>query len=647
MFLQRFTVEEHNQFNEVKAQAECRGAYQAELDELDAAIRRPSYKATDFYPASGKPTAAERSTAAAAARTANANRIAARDVAQKRLKELSETIRRETRALLKERFDYPIFMYEAEKVGITATGEADRNELYPNDNLPPDLEATCLDLYRQFRRDPERFFRDRPRGVSAAGGAFAVGFGELERWDPASFHGITWHWPASVMTPIGSMLRLRREKADRTLYDFASLQPITIHFDGSIDRREVEAGREYTMDLQFARPGDVVVAKIDLKNGAVGLVPDWKNVVVTNHFAVYEPDRLRLVPEYFTLLIQTGFFKAYLWRNKVGAEGRKEVKLEFFESIAIPLPSLETQRAIVVRWQAAQAEADAAEERVKQVETETDFRCYATLELEAPKQGHKSRAFVAYWRGFSRWSVSFNQAAETGNLTRGKYPIVALGSILDMVQYGTSDKANSHGEGVPVLRISNIKSRTLDLTDLKYVPLPTSAKKSLLLQDGDILIIRTSGSRDLVGTCAVFHESTDFVFASYLIRLRVAGDKADADYLSWLINSAFGRQQVDAISRQIMQNNINSEELRSLQIPLPPLDIQRAIVERVQAGRAEIARLRADAERVRRAAGGAAHAFGMGVKPDDRVPWLKQFERSEKTGLAAENPPHLAFPIFL
>jgi len=183
------------------------------------------------------------------------------------------------------------------------------------------------------------------------------------------------------------------------------------------------------------------------------------------------------------------------------------------------------------------------------------------------------------------------------------------------VQYGTSEKANSHGQGVPVLRISNIKNRALDLTDLKYVPLPTPAKKSLLLQDGDILIIRTSGSRDLVGTCAVFHESTDFVFASYLIRLRVAGDKADADYLSWFINSAFGRQQVDAISRQIMQNNINSEELRSLQIPLPPLDVQRAIVERIQAGRAEIARLRADAERVRRAARAAVEALILGTRP--------------------------------
>jgi len=78
-----------------------------------------------------------------------------------------------------------------------------------------------------------------------------------------SFHGIDWHWPNSVMAPVGSVLRLRKESVDRTKHAFSELQPITIHFDGSIDRRAVGGNRGYSMDLFFARPGDIVVAKID------------------------------------------------------------------------------------------------------------------------------------------------------------------------------------------------------------------------------------------------------------------------------------------------------------------------------------------------------------------------------------------------
>jgi hypothetical protein len=43
------------------------------------------------------------------------------------------------------------------------------------------------------------------------------------------------------------------------------------------------------------------------------------------------------------------------------------------------------------------------------------------------------------------------------------------------------------------------------------------------------------------------------------------------EFVSWFLNSPLGRLQVNAVSRQIMQNDINSKELRSLQIPLPLL----------------------------------------------------------------------------
>jgi type I restriction enzyme M protein len=85
-----------------------------------------------------------------------------RKSAQKELhdyrKVMEAKITAEARALLKERFDYPVFLYEAEKVGITATGEDDENELYPNPRVPAGCEKTALDLYREVQKVPEPFF---------------------------------------------------------------------------------------------------------------------------------------------------------------------------------------------------------------------------------------------------------------------------------------------------------------------------------------------------------------------------------------------------------------------------------------------------------------------------------------------------------
>ncbi len=96
--------------------------------------------------------------AAKIAKDADARNAAQRELANYQ-RRMEETKAREAWALLKEHFDYPIFLYQAEKVGITATGESDANELYPNANPPNGIkpEDTCLELYRRFLDHPKAF----------------------------------------------------------------------------------------------------------------------------------------------------------------------------------------------------------------------------------------------------------------------------------------------------------------------------------------------------------------------------------------------------------------------------------------------------------------------------------------------------------
>lgn len=240
--------------------------------------------------------------------------------------------------------------------------------------------------------------------------AFAVRFAQISRWDPNSFHGINWHWPQSVMATIGSVLTPRKEKVDRGANGFSDMMPVTIHFDGSIEPRKVNEDKEYSMELFWARPGDIVASKIDLKNGAVAIIPEnWNNVVVTNHFAAYKPDLKKLDPRYFHLLIQAKFFKGHLWRNKVGAEGRKEVKLVFFEQQKIPIPPLPVQQKIVAHWDVAQRERVSADSALLSLVEEL----HAWL-VEQTKDFHqitRSKVFLANYENIQQWDVKAGRAA--------------------------------------------------------------------------------------------------------------------------------------------------------------------------------------------------------------------------------------------
>jgi len=76
-------------------------------------------------------------------------------------KQMTETKTREARQLLKERFDYPVFLYDAQHVGITATGEQDVCELFNSEPLGLPVgsksENTTLAQYQLFCKQPESF----------------------------------------------------------------------------------------------------------------------------------------------------------------------------------------------------------------------------------------------------------------------------------------------------------------------------------------------------------------------------------------------------------------------------------------------------------------------------------------------------------
>ena len=368
--------------------------------------------------------------------------------------------------------------------------------------------------------------------------------------------------------------------------------------------RETVLGKE--MSAKYVTPlvpGALIYNRLFAWKESFAVVgPEHAGLCVSSEFPQFLPDTARVTPEFLYLFCTRPKTIERVNAASAGsaAVSRNRFKEEEFLQLVMPLPPPAEQQAIVERWRSAQSQITAANVRVEKVSERIDYDCYGAIGFKIAERKTPPKVFAAPWAGFGRWSVSFNQQTLTGmDLEAGKYPLATLDSFLTLVQYGTSEKANAQGRGVPVLRIGNIKDRVVDMTNLKHVELPPKTAESLTLKDGDMLIIRTSGSRDLVGTCAVFHGNDQAVFASYLIRLRFDTARANPDYVCWFLNSALGRQQVDSISRQIMQNNINSEEIRTLRVPLPPLEVQRKLVERLTAARTEIARERAAASQLR------------------------------------------------
>lgn len=160
-----------------------------------------------------------------------------------------------------------------------------------------------------------------------------------------------------------------------------------------------------------------------------------------------------------------------------------------------------------------------------------------------------------------------------------------LGEVAS-VQGGFAFKSGDFIEaGVPVLKIKNVRLREVDTNELAFVdPLLAMQTSRYFCKTGDLLISMTGSGpqapNSVVGRVARFTGPSDV----YLFNQRVgrfvnkAPEKLDQRYLFYILSQEETLWKLVSIATgSANQANISSSQIESLEIPLPPLQRQRAI----------------------------------------------------------------------
>ena len=160
----------------------------------------------------------------------------------------------------------------------------------------------------------------------------------------------------------------------------------------------------------------------------------------------------------------------------------------------------------------------------------------------------------------------------------------------------TGPKTSGHGD--VYLRLGLADGVAVD-SDSCLVDLSKEEFNRYRLDHGDVLFNRTN-SYELVGRTGVYKLDGNHVFASYLIRLKTNAARILPDYLCAFLNAPVGRRQVMRFAtRAVSQTNVNASNLRTMLIPLPPLDYQRRVIEYVESPQKSMASASTESQRGR------------------------------------------------
>lgn len=162
----------------------------------------------------------------------------------------------------------------------------------------------------------------------------------------------------------------------------------------------------------------------------------------------------------------------------------------------------------------------------------------------------------------------------------GKKPFGEIASFKNGLNYHPSD----NGFLIRCIGVGDFQDRKELRTfeSIKELSINESIDESYFLTDGDIIIVRSNGSKELVGrNMIVFPKEEKITYSGFCIRCRLNTNELTPLVLNRILSCKSTMRVLRQEGRGCNISNINQKILSSLPIILPPINLQNQFAERV------------------------------------------------------------------
>ena len=180
-------------------------------------------------------------------------------------------------------------------------------------------------------------------------------------------------------------------------------------------------------------------------------------------------------------------------------------------------------------------------------------------------------------------------------IEKSKYKKKLLKELIYKVINGLDFRDYDIKGGIPYIKVANIKKGFFDFSNLQYItPDIIKSSKDIQLEKGNLLLTR----KGTFGNALCLEDDYNYIISSEVFYLKVKQSIVLSKYLEIYFNSNIGQKFFKKISIGAIMGSLSQDAIKSIKIPLPPLEIQQQIVDLYEKAYTEKQQKEAEAQKL-------------------------------------------------
>ena len=419
-------------------------------------------------------------------------------------------------------------------------------------------------------------------------------FRDFSKWDVKQFFmkQIKSSYP---ITFLSELLNEETEKKKLSKFPNEDFGILGISNEEGMFDAYTEKGKNINQPYKIIKNDFIAYNPYRVNVGSIGIKKEHlKNEYISNAYVVFSTKE-NLLADYLFLLMHTEKFNQLIRDNTTGSV-RQTLSFENLGKIAIPVPSIPEQKAIVQKYQDTISKAEAIEKEANFLLNDSHLYFDSLLQIEDIKPSFVSGLNFIHYKNIDLWGIDKNLCRKT--IRNKKYKTVPLENLCSVGSGGTPSRNHSeyYRDGnIPWIKTTEVIDEIISDTEEKITQkgLENSSAK---LYEANSLIIAMYGQGKTRGRTAKLNVRATTNQACAVL-YDINENLVNIDYLWFYFQNEYER--IRELASGNNQPNLNAGMIKTYPIVLPPLPVQNEIVEHINQIKAQVKDLRQQAKELR------------------------------------------------